>query len=173
MFKRRTGVIAFLLVAVMLLGVGFAAVSQSLTIQATAKADVDEVQDTFQAAIGFTASEVTSTGTTVSGNAETYDYADSVSFSATGFKQVGDKAVVKFTLSNSHPDLAATISDLTVSSATTNFRATAEKSSSTLPAMSGATPGSITVTVTVEMIKTPTAAVAGDVFTVGFTASAG
>jgi len=169
MFKRKNVVIAFLLVAVLVMSVGFAAVSVNLKVNAKATTGEDALDNAFESLVGFTASQLgTCKGATVTGNEATYDYENEVSFTASGFAKKGDTAVVVFTVTNDHPDLAADLSAISVTPAdNVNFKATAELSANELAADGG----TATVTVTVEMIETPTADVTVD-FVVGFTATA-
>ena len=165
MFKRKNGVLAFLLVAVMLLGVGFAALSDDLAISGSAAAVVEGEEGTttpaeqlFDESIGFTAAEVgtCSTGVTITPDATTYSYVDAVSFTATGFVKEGDTAKVTYTISNKHPDLGAEIPVPAVTNANpTYFNVTTDWG--TGAKQIAAVNGSTTVTVTVELIKAPIA----------------
>ena len=64
MKNRKTIVVAFLLVAAMLLGVGYAALTDTLTIIGNAHIDVDTANKTFDEKVYFSDAEATSsTGT--------------------------------------------------------------------------------------------------------------
>ena len=172
MFKRKNGVLAFLLVAVMLLGVGFAAVTDNLTINSKAIAAVGDntpVQVEFDGKVGFSA--CTEGTDTDDKTAEAYNtLPDTVSFEATNFAKVGDKKTITYTVSNTHADLAATLSAITVTAKTGSgeyFSVEANASTNELAAETG----TATITVTVEMVKTPIDNVTEE-FTLTFTATA-
>ena len=64
MKNRKIVVVAFLVAAVMLLGVGYAALTDTLTIIGNAHIDVDTANKTFDEKVYFSAAEATSsTGT--------------------------------------------------------------------------------------------------------------
>ena len=156
MLKRRNAVLAFLLVAVMLLGVGFAALSNELSIGGTANATQAQLDATFKDQIGFSSFVAdTCNAATVTSNTDFTDLPDAVSFTATGFTQNGDYVTAKFTITNNHPDLAATIpSTLTATvggDEARYFSATATPSATTI----NADGGTATVTVVVTMEHTP------------------
>lgn len=171
MFKRRNAIIAFLLVAVMLLGIGYAGLVDKLQITAgvtaaeiadtptepgiTNPSNPSTPQDIFDSKVGFTACTKDDANTTdyltVNAIEGTFDLTDAVSFSASGFAAKGDKVVIIYTVSNEHADLIAELSNPTVSpNNNTYFTATAVAAATEIAA--GA---STTITVTVEMTKTP------------------
>lgn len=165
MKNRRTIVVAFLLIAVMLLGVGYAAVTDTLDI--TGSADVNS-EGAFNDHIKFTDAEANQDGNTASINA---DNADKASFTVNTLKQKGDTATFTFTIENSG-DLAVTIKPKL--NATTG---------NTLPAffeISSDWNGEerellaneeITYTVTVKLLKTPSETISGS-FLIELTATA-
>ena len=61
MKNRKFVVVAFLLVAVMLLGVGYAALTDTLIIIGNAHIDLDTANKTFDEKVYFSAAEATST----------------------------------------------------------------------------------------------------------------
>ena len=81
MKNRRTVVVAFLLVAVMLLGIGYAALTDTLTIIGNAHVDLDTANKTFDERIYFSAAEATSsTGTGATADVASYT-ADDATYS--------------------------------------------------------------------------------------------
>ena len=103
MKARRSIVIAFLLVAVLVLGVGFAAVSTVLDI--TGKADVNP-DAAFKADIKFTEALANDAGNTANVNINDDNKA---SFTANNLSGKGDSASFTYTIKN-EGDLDATVS---------------------------------------------------------------
>lgn len=155
--KNKKRVMGFgLLVAVLFLGIGYAAItSVNFQIQGTATATVDSAQ--FQVDFIEDAATVTKVG---SNSLEVTDAKriapQTASFTATGFKAAGDKITVTYTVENKSEDLDAKLGGLTVNLANNNdgfFTAVANygNGGTRLTAKGGRT----TVTVTVELVKTP------------------
>ena len=157
MKNRKIVIVAFLLVATLLLGVGYAALSDTLDI--TGSADVSQVaaEEAFNEDVYFSAASA-SEGNTASVNGDNNDKA---SFTAATLKGAGDKATFTFTITNDG-DVAATVTPkLNASLGNTNpeyFSITSDwgGAAKTLAAHS-----EITYTVTVELIKTPTETISG------------
>lgn len=109
MKNRKFIVVAFLLVAVMLLGVGYAALTDTLTIIGNAHIDVDTANKTFDEKVYFSdakASSSTGTGTT----ADVVSYSsDDATYTANKLATVGEKSVFTFTITNDS-NVDATIS---------------------------------------------------------------
>lgn len=100
MKNRKTVVVAFLLVAVMLLGVGYAALTDTLTIIGNAHIDVDTANKTFDERIYFSAAEATSSSGTGT-KADVVSFADDdATFTANKLALVGEKSVFTFTITN-------------------------------------------------------------------------
>ena len=177
MFKRRNAIVIFLVVAILLLGVGYAALVDTLQISAKATAatiasdpteaptgvdpsDPTTPQDIFDANVGFSACNTKDTGSTkyldVKDTTDTEKYAnltDSVSFEASGFAVSGDKAVIEYTITNKHPDLDAVLDAVVVSpDSDTYFKAEATLDNGNTVTANG---GTKKVTVTVTMHSTP------------------
>ena len=95
-----------MLVAVMLLGVGYAAVTTHLNIQGGATVTVEGATEAFSADVKFTAvdtgSDSSKFATASIGDGKTAD------FSVTGLKGAGDSASLTYTITNSG-DLNATV----------------------------------------------------------------
>ncbi len=116
MKNRKTVVVAFLLVAVMLLGIGYAALTDTLTIIGNAHIDVDTANKTFDEKIYFSAAEATST----TGSGTTADIAsfnaDDATFTANKLATVGEKSIFTFTITNdSNVDAVISIADTKLS----------------------------------------------------------
>ena len=158
MKNRKTVVVAFLLCAVLLLGVGYAALSDTLDITGSADVNQSAAEEAFNEDIYFSAAVANETGNTASVNADNNDKA---SFTAATLKGKGDKVTFTFTITNDG-DLDATVTPkLNATLGNTNteyFSITSDwdGASKTLAAHS-----TITYTVTVELLKTPTATISG------------
>ena len=100
MKNRKIVVVAFLLIAVLLLGVGYAALTDTLTIIGNAHIDVDTANKTFDEKVYFSASEATSS--TGSGStADTASFtADDATYTANKLAIKGEKSVFTFTITN-------------------------------------------------------------------------
>lgn len=100
MKNRKRIVVLFLLVAIMLIGVGYAALTDTLTIIGNAHIDVDVANKTFDEKVYFSASEATSS----TGTGETDDTAshtaDDATFTANKLATVNEKSVFTFTIKN-------------------------------------------------------------------------
>jgi hypothetical protein len=100
MKNKRTVVVAFLLVAAMLLGVGYAALTDTLTIIGNAHIDVDTANKTFDEKVYFSAATATSTtGTGTTADIASYS-TDDATFTANKLAVVGEKSVFTFTITN-------------------------------------------------------------------------
>ena len=170
MKNRNKVVVAFLLAAVMLLGVGYAALSDTLEINGSADVNQSAAEEAFNEDVYFLSAVANGEGTTntASVNADNHDKA---SFTINDFKGAGDVATFTFTIVNVG-DVAASITPkLNATLGNTNpeyFNITSDwnGASKVLAAHS-----EITYTITVELIKIPTDAVTGS-FLVELTAVA-
>ena len=159
MKNRKTVVIAFLLAAVMLLGVGYAALTDVLDITGSADVNQSAAEEAFDEDIYFAETvEIHETGNTASRNA---DNKDKASFTAKNLKGQGDKATFTFTIVNDGDVDAVVTPKLNATLGNTNpeyFKVTSDwnGASKTLSAK-----GTVTYTVTVELIKTPTETISG------------
>lgn len=110
MKNRKIVVVAFLLIAVLLLGVGYAALTDTLTIIGNAHIDVGEANKTFDEKIYFSAAEATSsTGSGTTADTASYT-ADDATFTANKLATVGQKSVFTFTITNdSNVDAVITV----------------------------------------------------------------
>ena len=160
--KQRRAVIAiFLMVAILTLGIGYAGLTNVLDIQGTAKTTAEQADAAFEELVYF--SETSSgTGYTSSINA---DNSDKASFTVTGLAKAGDKVTMTFTVSN-ESDLDAVVTLTTVEAGAHNpintnstyYKLTYKLGADgqgALPAKSGDTPGTLVITVEVELLVTP------------------
>lgn len=191
MKNKRNVLIAFILICCLCLSIGYAAITDVLVINGTAVAGVDNpnndenpdenqtpVEKAFDEKLGFTASQVGTnpTGVTITGNEATYNFVDTVSFSASGFDAVGETTKITFTITNASPDYDASIAApvLTWNNPATNanaeyFEVTTNWGNAAK--VVSANNGTTTVTVTVKLIKLPAENKTGD-FSLTFKATA-
>ena len=161
MKNRNTVIVAFLLVATMLLGIGYAELNDVLEINGTAAVSATAAEKVFDEDVYFSAvSDVTrtSTNTNISAGAATaeIDGSDSdkgtISIPDGVLMATGDKITVTYTIHNAG-DLAASVAKPVISNdnelyftVTTNWGDEAKNLAS------GA---NITVEVTIALVKTP------------------
>ena len=110
MKNRRTVVVAFLLVAVMLLGIGYAALTDTLTIIGNAHVDLDTANKTFDERIYFSSAEATSSdGTGAIADVASFS-ADDATYTVNQLAITGQKSTFTFTITNvSNVDAAISI----------------------------------------------------------------
>ena len=168
MKNRRNVVVAFMLAAVMLLGIGYAALTDTLDITGSADVNQSAAEEAFNEDIYFSAAVANEAGNTASVNADNNDKA---SFTAKTLKGKGDKVTFTFTIQNDG-DVAATVTPkLNATLGNTNqeyFSLTSDWGGEAKVLAAGA---EITYTLTVELLKTPTETIAGS-FLVELTAVA-
>ena len=168
MKNRRNVVVAFMLVAVMLLSIGYAALTDTLDITGSADVNQSAAEEAFNEDIYFSAAVANEAGNTASVN---NDNNDKASFTAKTLKGKGDKVTFTFTINNDG-DVAATITPkLNASLGNTNpdyFKLTSDWNGEAKVLGAGS---EITYTVTIELLKTPTETIAGS-FLVELTAVA-
>ena len=158
MKNRRNVVIAFMIVAVMLLGIGYAALSDTLDITGSADVNQSAAEEAFNEDIYFSAAVANEQGNTASINADNNDKA---SFTAATLKGKGDKVTFTFTITNDGDVAADVTPKLNATLGNTNpeyFSITSDwgGAAKTLDAHS-----EVTYTVTVELLKTPTETISG------------
>lgn len=153
MKNRKTVIVAFLLAAVMLLGVGYAALTDVLDITGSADVNQSAAEESFNEDIYFSHADANQTGNTASVNADNNDKA---SFTANTLKGKGDKVSFTFTIKNAG-DVAAKITPkLNAALGNTQpeyFEVTSDWNGLPKDLAAGA---EITYTITIELIKTPT-----------------
>jgi uncharacterized repeat protein (TIGR01451 family) len=156
--KNRKGLIAFMVLAVMLLGIGYAALTDTLDITGSADVNQSAAEEAFNEDIYFSAAVANEEGNTASINADNNDKA---SFTAKTLKGKGDKVTFTFTIKNDG-DIAATVTPkLNATLGNTNpeyFSLTSDWDGAAKTLDAG---GELTYTVTIELLKTPTETVAG------------
>ena len=153
MKNRKTVIVAFMLIAVMLLGVGYAALNDTLVVDGTAGVDVDDTKEVFDGDIYFS-KVISGDGCTAVINSDP----DTGTITVTDgkLKEVGDEVIATYTI-KSESDLDVTITKPTFANGKiTNNNSTYfdvyvnwVNDSMTLPA--GQT---IDVVVTIKLIKT-------------------
>ena len=158
MKNRKTIIVAFMLIAVLLLGVGYAALTDQLTIIGNAHIDMGAAGSNFDQKVYFSdAQAVSSTGTGTTADAVSFN-ADDATFTANKLAKLGDKSVFNFTITNdSNVAVDITVADTKLSGAenpsnsnTGKFKVTYEfKDSISQITANG---GTIQVIVTVEVI---------------------
>ena len=165
MKKKRTFITLAVLIAVLVLGVGYAAVSKNLVITGTLNATVDDTKFVVE----FTKADkaVNLTGTpSASGTSATFVVDGSQ------MTTKGDTASVEFTITNNTAtdvNLSAQLSKAVIEQIdNSKFTVTASDLSSKVLAP-GAT---ATTTVTVTLKETPTEAISNETVTVTYTATA-
>lgn len=165
MKKKRTYVTLALIIAILMLGVGYAAVTKELTINGTLNATVDNSQFIVEFTEAAEATNLKGTPT-ASGTSATF------TVDGSKMQTKGDTASVKFTITNNTTtavNLSATLSAANIQqAANSKFTVTATD-------LSGETlaPGaSATTTVTVQLNETPIEAITDESVTIKYTATA-
>lgn len=104
MQNRKKILVAFLLVAVMIIGVGYAAFTDTLTIIGNAVIDIKKAEETYEENVYFSAAEFIDAESTGTGDKskDTIGGVDSddASFAIHSLAIVGEKRVMKFTITN-------------------------------------------------------------------------
>lgn len=160
MKNRKVVVIAFLVIAAMMLGIGYAALTDTLDITGSADVNVSELEKEFEDDIYFSAAVANGENTpnTASVNA---DNKDKASFSAKSLVEKGDTASFTFTIQNDSAHTVSVTPKLNATLGNTNpeyFSIVSDWDGSTKDI---APNGNITYTLTVELLKDPTEAVSG------------
>jgi type II secretory pathway pseudopilin PulG len=174
MKKRRSILVALMLVAVMCIGIGYAAVSTVLNITGTATVTKDQAQAAFAENIYF--KDVTHQDGNASTDIHTTLVADKkkITFSVNSLSSVGDSQSFTATIANKGT-LDATIK-VTASSVNTSaeyFEIITDWGTDTktlAKAVNGTTPTTITIKVTIRLKAAPTDLINGD-FSLALTAT--
>lgn len=175
MKNRKFVVVAFLLVAVLLLGVGYAALTDTLTIIGNAHIDLDQANITFDEKVYFSAAAATSTtGTGTVDDVASYT-ADDATFTANKLATVGQQSVFTFTIKNdSNVDAVISVNPTKLSGAANPSNSNTEKFTVEYTYPQGTTiaknGGTITVVVTVT-VKEPVTAATSATFGIELTAT--
>ena len=99
MKNRNTVVVAFLLVAVMLLGVGYAALTDTLTLIGNATIDMKQAEVNFDEKVYFSAAEVVDSPNTAADSVGGVN-TDDATYTVHSLASKGDVATFKFTIQN-------------------------------------------------------------------------
>lgn len=152
MKNRKTVVVAFLLCAVMVLGVGYAAIADVLDITGSADVKKENAQASFDADVYFTSAALADKNAenTTSINA---DNNDEVSFTAKNLKGKGDTAKFVYTIYNGN-DVNAVVTPIISSNTDAEyFGLSSDWNAQPRTIEAGQ---SMTYTITVTLLKTPT-----------------
>ena len=157
--KRRNLVVTFMLVAALALGVGYAALSDILDIQGTAEISTGAMEEAFNQDVYFSAVVVNnpSSGSTASINSDNNDKA---TFTAKGFTQVGDTISFTYTITNDSEHYAANVTPKLIQNSNEEYFGISSDWQSTMHTIAAG--ASETITVTVGLIKLPTATGEGE-----------
>ncbi len=158
MKKRRSVVIAFLLIAALLMGIGYAALTDVLDITGSADINQSAAEEAYDEDIHFSAAVANDAGNTASVNSDNNDKA---SFSAKTLKGKGDKVSFTFTIVNEGDVDANVTPTLNATAGNTKpeyFAISSDWDGATKLLKAGE---SLTYTVTVELLQTPTATISG------------
>ena len=150
--KKGLSIVLFALIAVIVLGVGYAAIEAiNLTINGNATATPQQSN--------FVVKFKNESGDTTSTNATNISVSDlSASFDTTGLTKAGDKSIVTYTVKNSSPDLKADITlscDPQTGYNSEYFNSPVCKFGNGTKSITLEAGGITTVTVEVEVAKTP------------------
>ncbi len=190
MLKRSKLLVAFLVVTVVCASIGFAAVSDTLTVGGNMSVALTDIDASFDEDVYFSAASVDATATThptgtdsaalVAADVETDD-ADTVTITISegALTNVGDKVVIKATITNASTAQAVLVKDKTAVVAATGSAASTDVACFTVTTSIDDTNGAtiahttnntLEVTITVTLVKIPSAAFTGTV-TVTFEAT--
>ena len=175
MKNRKIVVVAFLVLAAMLLGVGYAALTDTLTIIGNAHIDYDVANKTFDERVYFSAAEATSsTGTGTVADTASYNL-DDATFTANKLALVNEESVFTFTITNdSNVDAVISVEDKKLSGDVNPSNSNSEKFDVEYTYPDGNTieklGGTITVVVTVK-VKVPVTAATSATFGIELTAT--
>lgn len=155
MKNRRNLIVAFLLCACLIVGIGYAALTDVLDITGSADVNQSAAEEAFNEDIYFSSAVANETGNTASVNT---DNKDKASFTANTLKGKGDKATFTYTIKNDG-DLNATVTP-SISSNTneTYFKVSSDWAGEAKTLEAGQT---LTYTVTIELLETPTDTISG------------
>ena len=156
--NRRVVVVAFLLCAALLLGVGYATLTDLLTINGSAEVNQAAAQEAFNQDIYFLSAVADKDADHAYVLAEDNDKA---AFDLHSLSGKGDKAVITFTIVNTGDVNAVVTPTLVSEGGNTNpeyFKVSSNWAGAAQELPAG---GSVTYILTVELLKTPTDVVSG------------
>ncbi len=170
MKKRRTLIISLLLVAALALGIGYAALADDLFVTGSAEIGVENAENAFAADVYFTKAVISSDkGTAVIGTDTNGEASDKVTITVNPdvLAGQGDSVICALEISNIG-DLAATVDlDSIIVSNSEYFSVTTSWGTTTTQNLAAG--GTLDLTVTITVVKTPTTDVS-TTFDIGFTA---
>ena len=170
MKNRRIILISFLLVTTLCVGIGYAAVQQTLTVTGNGSVGAEQAEEAFQADVKFDSNVVK--GGTGSGNHQGNTASASgnqATFNVTSLQGKGDTATFKFKVVNAG-DLDATVAVPQISMESDEyFQVTTDWGDSEKSLTAG---GNLEFTVTVTLLKTPVTDVSMKEATITITATA-
>ena len=169
MKKKKSFVALALVVAVLVLGVGYALT----TIELKVNGDITVSPDDSNFDVNFTDAKITTTGT-LTGKTDTADKGNgkTATLSVKSLKTVGEKVVAEYTITNnSKAGINATLSNPTATQTDDDAKDYYTVTATLADANPIAPNGTKKLTVTVELVKAPLEEVTGN-FTVTFNASA-
>ena len=169
MKNRRNIIVAFLLCACLIVGVGYAALTDTLDVTGSADVNQSAAEEAFNEDIFFSAAVANDEGNTASVNSDNNDKA---SFTAATLKGKDDKVTFTFTIKNNGDVDAVVTPKLNASLGNTNPEYFAISSDWNGEAQTIAAHSEKTYMLTVELIKTPTETISSS-FLVELTAVAG
>ena len=167
MKQRRSVIAIFLMVAILTLGIGYAQLSDALDITGSAATTAKQADTAFKELVYFSDADAAVTGDTASVNSDN----NKASFSVSSLATEGDVATFTFVVTN-ESDLAATVTVKPSSSGKNPYNNNDEYYKVTyqygadgqgnLPAKTSDTEfGTMVITITVELIKTPQVDITG------------
>ena len=159
MKARRLAIIAFVLVAVLTMGIGYAALSDTLSINGSATLSHSAAEDQFDVEVYFSGVGALENCTAA---IDTGDNDIATITITSGLAVVGDKATATFTVTN---DSAGSVALTPTHNSSTNFDVATDAANYTIPA--GQT---VNVVVTVTLKATVNADITNEAFSIGFTA---
>ena len=155
MKNRRNIIVAFLLCACLIVGVGYAALTDVLDITGSADVNQSAAEEAFNEDIYFSAAVANETGNTASVNADNNDKA---SFTANTLKGKGDKATFTYTIKNDGDLNAMVTPSISSNTNTEYFNVYSNWAGQATLLEAGQT---VTYTVTIELLETPTESISG------------
>ena len=161
MKNRKIAIVAFMLCAAMVIGLGYAAVTNVLDIQGSTTISATAAEEEFNEDIYFTGVKDNTDHYVQSiTDSATYGYTanintnnnDKAQFTVTGLKETGDEVSITYQIKNESA-YSATVSVKTNTNTNTDYFKFTNDITSTTSIAAG---GTVDVTVTVELIKQPT-----------------
>lgn len=175
MKNRKFALVVFMLIAALTLGIGYAALTDTLTIIGNAHIDIDKANATFDEKVYFSdAKATTSTGTGTTADTASCS-TDDATFTANKLASVGEKSVFTFTIKNdSNVDALISVNSTKLSGVENPSNSNTDKFTVEYTYPDGMTiaksGGTITVVVTVT-VKEPVTSATSATFGIELTAT--